>query len=249
MIAENKLGIRPPSSAQVPDLSRVVLTIAEPLDRELIYHLRHEVYANELRQHAPNSQGSLRDVLDDGNIYLVAKVAGCIAGFISITPPSERGYSIDKYFPRETLPFSCNGRLFEIRLLTVTKTYRRSELAPLLMYAALRYVEAHGGSRIISIGRREVVEMYLRCGLRPLGLSVQAGAVTYDLLEAGTDALRERIKEFGGCSIGWKAGQPGISIFRFARRRPVFMAARFSTPSGHDSTRSNEAKRSLTRMC
>src|SRR5258708_3359449 len=66
------------------------------------------------------------------------------------------------------------------------------------MYGALRYVEAHGGSRIVSIGRREVVEMYLRSGLKPVGLTVKAGAVTYDLLEAGTEVVRERMKEFRG---------------------------------------------------
>src|SRR5258708_12587349 len=66
------------------------------------------------------------------------------------------------------------------------------------MYGALRYVEAHGGSRIVSIGRREVVEMYLRSGLKPVGLTVKAGAVTYDLLEAGTEEVPERMKEFRG---------------------------------------------------
>src|SRR5258708_429317 len=185
MIAEKLAGTRPTFSAQALEQSRVVLAAAEPPDREAIYRLRHEVYAREMGQHAPNSTGSLHDALDGANIYLVAKVAGKIAGFISITPPSELGYSIDKYFARESLPFACDGRLFEVRLLTVLRGYRGSELAPLLMYGALRYVEAHGGSRIVSIGRREVVEMYLRSGLKPVGLTVEAGAGTYALLVAG----------------------------------------------------------------
>jgi histidinol-phosphate/aromatic aminotransferase/cobyric acid decarboxylase-like protein len=40
--------------------------------------------------------------------------------------------------------------------------------------------------------------MYLRCGLSPLGLSVQSGAVTYDLLQAPVSAIRNRIEQFGG---------------------------------------------------
>src|ERR1041385_912788 len=96
------------------------------------------------------------------------------------------------------LPFSCNDWLYEIRLLTVLRPYRGRDLATLLMYAAFRWVEAHGGRRVVAIGRREVVEMYLRSGLESLGSSVRCGAVTYDLLSATVTSLRERINTFGG---------------------------------------------------
>src|SRR6266849_5057424 len=80
-----------------------VLSLATEADREAIYRLRHEVYARELGQHAATPVGSLRDALDDWNLYLVAKIAGQITGFISLTPPSagepnsEFHYSIEKY--------------------------------------------------------------------------------------------------------------------------------------------------------
>jgi len=95
-------------------------------------------------------------------------------------------------------PFPFHNRLYEIRLLTVTKPHRGSDLATLLMYAAFRWVEAHGGTRVVAIGRREVVAMYLRCGLEPVGLTVQSGAVTYEILHASTAGLRKRMKAFGG---------------------------------------------------
>src|SRR5258706_5298667 len=181
-----------------PGHHNIVLSVATNQDRECIYRLRHEVYARELGQYASNQAGCLGDALDDGNIYLVAKTAGQLAGFVSLTPPGEAGYSIDKYVAREVLPFPFDDRLYEIRLLTVIKPRRGRELATLLMYAAFRWVEAHGGTRIVAIGRREVVDMYLRSGLKPVGLTVQSGAVTYDLLETTTAALRERMKDFGG---------------------------------------------------
>ena len=181
-----------------------VLSLATQADREEIYRLRHEVYARELGQHAATPAGSLRDALDDWNIYLVAKFADQIAGFISLTPPcdversAEFHYSIDKYIQRDALPFPFDDRLYEVRLLTVLKPHRGRELATLLMYAAFRWVEAHEATRIVAIGRREVVDMYLRSGLEPLGQSVRSGAVTYDLLQVTTAALRERMKNFGG---------------------------------------------------
>src|ERR1041385_1590092 len=127
------------------DDSRIVLTQADAPDRESIYRLRHEVYARELGQHALNAAASLRDALDGGNVYLVAKLEGQIAGFISITPPGGN-YSVDKYVGREQLPFDFDGRLHEIRLLTVERSRRGQELAALLMYAAFRWVESHGGT-------------------------------------------------------------------------------------------------------
>src|SRR3954470_3922147 len=80
---------------------QITLGMANQDDRELIYRIRHAVYARELRQHHPDPAGRLTDVCDHWNSYLVAKVANEISGFISITPPGQRSYSIDKYFSRD----------------------------------------------------------------------------------------------------------------------------------------------------
>src|SRR5882724_4985613 len=180
------------------------LSLATEADREEIYRLRHEVYARELAQHAAAPAGSLRDPLDDWNVYLVAKIADQIAGFISLTPPCAGGtipalhYSIDKYVRRDALPFPFDDRLYEIRLLTVLKPHRGRELATMLMYAAFRWVEAHGGTRIVAIGRREIIDMYLRSGLQQVGVSIQSGAVTYDVLQVSISVLREHMRVFHG---------------------------------------------------
>jgi ribosomal protein S18 acetylase RimI-like enzyme len=144
----------------------------------------------ELHQHEANSAKQLSDPLDARNFYLKACVKGRIVGFVSITPPGGR-YSVDKYFQREVFPFTFDERLYEVRLLTVLPIFRRSTIAPLLMYAALRSIEARGGSRIVAIGRRDVISLYRRAGLKPLGHSTQSGAVTYDLLAATVADLRE----------------------------------------------------------
>jgi histidinol-phosphate/aromatic aminotransferase/cobyric acid decarboxylase-like protein len=172
--------------------------MADERDRQTIYCLRHAVYAQELGQHSVTSRGSLSDTLDAWNVYLVARIDGHIAGFISITPPGKPAYSIDKYFSRDALPFAVDEGLFEIRLLTVLKPYRGGDLALALMYAALRLVESHRGTSIVAIGRQEVLEMYLHGGLTSLGLKVRAGAVTYELLHGTTIELRERANELRG---------------------------------------------------
>ena len=78
--------------------ARFSISLADEHDREIIYKMRHEVYARELGQHAENSQERLTDKLDTINVYIVAKAGTEIAGFVSVTPPTDVGYSIDKNF-------------------------------------------------------------------------------------------------------------------------------------------------------
>ena len=133
-------------------------------------------------QYSPNTTGRLTDSLDAFNHYIVAADGDRIVGFVSITPPGGPGYSVDKYFKREELPFPVDDKLYEIRLLTVPQASRRSMLASALMYAAFRWIEARGGTRIVAIGRKEIRNIHLRVGLNPTGQDVQSGAVTYGLL-------------------------------------------------------------------
>jgi histidinol-phosphate/aromatic aminotransferase/cobyric acid decarboxylase-like protein/GNAT superfamily N-acetyltransferase len=176
----------------------ISIRLARAEDRELIYRLRHEVYARELAQHKTQPQGALNDSLDDFNIYLIAELRGEIAGFISLTPPGFGRYSIDKYLSRAELPFSVDARLFEARLLTVLKPYRGQALAFLLMYAAFRFVEAKGGTRIVGIGRREVLELYRRMGMQSHGREIRSGAVTFELMSAEVSQLRSRVAGYAG---------------------------------------------------
>jgi len=170
----------------------IVVCEATDAQREEIYRARHAVYAGELRQHQENSDARLTDALDSFNVYLTARIEGQLAGFLSITPPCHGRYSIDKYFLRENLPFSLDNGLFEVRLLTVLPRWRGLSLAFLLMYASLRWIDAHGGTRIVAIGRREVLDLYRKSGFETLGMRALSGEVVYELMTAEVSGLRVR---------------------------------------------------------
>ena len=174
----------------------ITLSLADQRDRESIYAIRHQVYAQELRQHSENATGLLSDKLDEVNAYVVAKRSGEIAGFVAVTPPSEHGYSLDKYFPRERVPLIFDRGLYEVRLLTVTRAHRGMHLAFLLMYGALRYVESQGARTIAAIGRLEVFDLYRRAGLKSLGLRATSGEVTYELMTADVRDLQAHLASF-----------------------------------------------------
>ena len=175
---------------------KIELSLATEGDREAISVIRHHVYARELAQHAENAGGRLTDALDAINVYLVARVNGTIAGFVSVTPPSDAGYSIDKYFAREAVPVAFDRGLYEVRLLTVAREHRGADLAVLLMYGALRYLECAGARTVVAIGRLELIDLYERAGLKPLGMRARSGAVTYELMAAEVKDLRERLAMF-----------------------------------------------------
>ncbi|HEV8081755.1 MAG TPA: histidinol-phosphate transaminase [Chitinophagaceae bacterium] len=172
---------------------KIILIAASEQHREDIYNIRHAVYAGELNQHLVNSSNQLKDDLDLVNNYIVAKYYNQVIGFISITSPASKKYSVDKYFNRSSIPYPFDDYLYEIRLLTVIKENRNSYLALALMFAAFRWVQSHGGRYIMAICRTDLISMYCKAGLRPLHVSAESGKVTYELSVACIDDLQKMV--------------------------------------------------------
>ncbi len=223
------------SAVAHPDSSgRLHVRMATDQDREVIYRIRHDVYAAELGQHPANQTGRLTDSLDAYNTYIVISEGSDILGFVSITPPAGKKFSIDKYVKREQLPFPFDDKLYEVRLLTVPQMHRQTLLALALMYASFRWVEARGGTRIIAIGRREIRSMHLRVGLKPVGIDVQAGAVTYGVLQATMNDVHEALPGIGSmlerieADMSWDIGVP------FNTPAPCYHGGQFFTAVGEE---------------
>lgn len=119
--------------------------------------------------------GTLSDGLDGDNVYLVAARGETRIGFVSLTPPWGGRYSLDKYLTREELPVLTDEAPFEIRVLTVEPYWRSTAAAPLLMYAALRWVAARGGRSVVAMGR-----------------TVRSGAVSFEVLSGSVPELTGR---------------------------------------------------------
>jgi histidinol-phosphate/aromatic aminotransferase/cobyric acid decarboxylase-like protein/GNAT superfamily N-acetyltransferase len=228
----NAMAVRPAGIRSTSAHERLTVALASETDRDRIYEYRHEVYARELGQHPPNSARRLSDALDAGNVYLVARCGDDLAAFVSITLPGQGSYSIDKYFAREQLPFTIDAGLFEIRLLTVLKPHRGREVASVLMYAAFRWIESHGGEHIVAIGRREVLDMYLKAGLKQAGLSARSGAVTYDLLYSSVTEVRQTLQSFRGLLTRLESRTRWQLSFPFHKPAACFHGGAFFTRIG-----------------
>ena len=169
------------------------IRVATDEDRIGIYRSRYKVYAVELEQHSPNADRLLKNDLDEFNTYIIALIKDTMVGYVSITPPGQARYSLDGYLPRADWPFDVSDSLYEIRLLTVIPEHRGKLIASALMYAAFRYIQARGGTRIMATGRREVASIYRRIGLRDFGIEIRSGKVTYLLMSALVSEIQEAV--------------------------------------------------------
>lgn len=170
------------------------VSVANTENRQAVYRMRHDVFAAELGQYESHPDGILVDSADVNSVYITASAGGELAGFIGVTPPSSPRFSVDKYLPRDEIPIPFDEGLYEVRALAVKRPLRGSHIAGCLMYAAFRWVEAHGGTHILSIGRRDVLDLYLRLGLQRVGRSFQSGAVTYELISAKVSTIATRLE-------------------------------------------------------
>jgi hypothetical protein len=164
--------------------ARVRVAVAGPEQRVAIMRICTEVYAAADPTSSPAAPSDLAPLLDEQSVYLIVTRAQQVLGFIGITPPTSPRYALETYRPRDQIPIRFDAHLYELRLLTVARQHQRSRLAALLMYAAFRWVEAHGGTRIVAVSRHDLLTLFQHVGLRPVGPPVHTDTGEYIILGA-----------------------------------------------------------------
>ncbi len=194
--------------------TRMKITLAQGDDARVIDHIRHDVYAAELRQFRSNTDETLRDRAEVQSVYIAAFDGTELIGFVGITPPSSPRYSIENHVRQTDLNVPFDEHLFEIRALTVVDQSRGSFAAAALMYAAFRWIQAHGGNQVIAIGHRKVSDMYVRLGMRPIGERFQCGELDYEPLAATIGEVEAELTRFEArlkrleARVDWDLGIP-----------------------------------------
>ena len=76
----------------------------------------------------------------------------------------------------------------------MAKPFRGARTCVLLMYAALRWLEKRGATRVVGIGRREVMNLYEKAGFTALDREIVSEAVRAELMMAELPAARWRFR-------------------------------------------------------
>jgi histidinol-phosphate/aromatic aminotransferase/cobyric acid decarboxylase-like protein len=180
-------------SMKAPLTKRLRLSLANAAERELIAKARHTVYVTELKQYTVRPGERLAEPNGVESVYIGAWIDDGLAGFIAVTPPSSPRFSLEKHVPLADLAFARDAGVYEIRALTVLGPARGTAAAAALMYAALRFVQDAGGTHVVAVGRREVLDMYLRFGFEKSNISFGSGATAYEVIVAPVERIAAHI--------------------------------------------------------
>jgi GNAT superfamily N-acetyltransferase len=173
------------------------ISLATPEELQSIRTIRRSVYALELGQPLEVVEDAASAALESASTLIVACDEAAIVGFVAITPPGSGAYAVERYFPRETVPIAFDDGLYEIRILTVAPQHRGRPVALALAFAALRWVEHHGGRHVVAVGRVDLLSFYRRLGLVPLDLRTVSHEIEFELVHAAVPVLRRRATVLG----------------------------------------------------
>jgi hypothetical protein len=100
----------------MPTPATIAVSLADERDRARIYAIRHQVYAEELKQHAENATARRIDKLDEVNVYLKARQSPLLSfRIVSVADvihwmPAARSHAA-RGIRFDSRPLSCGRRL------------------------------------------------------------------------------------------------------------------------------------------
>ena len=127
-----------------------------------ISKLRYAVYSLELEQYENNINESLED---PGKYFITCVDDSKLVGYVSLNDSQNirmKKFTPEEIFESEILQ-NLSGEIsstFEVRALTVEKANRGKKISEGLMINALRRIHNMGGTDIIAMGHKNVLQLY-----------------------------------------------------------------------------------------
>lgn len=181
---------------------KIEVSIAESSDMEYIWKLNHEIYCEELKQHATSGSRRRVDSKHKDGVFFVARVDQKIVGMISLTPKGHQFSTLKRVPPG--LIIDCDVReMAEIRLLAIMANYRGRGVYDHLIFAVMKYCSTHRIDSVVisAIGKQE--RLYSMMGFinicKPVSegsCSIQPMILTRDLFE-NSSYRRKRLVRIG----------------------------------------------------
>lgn len=172
------------------------IEIRKPLtesDFEAMWSLNHDVFAEELKQHACRDNGLLIDKFHHKNIYYIAAHEHDIVGMISAhwIPP----FSFDQKFSFNASRIYENDKIGEVRLLCVKKDYRKTSVAPKLLFTLISELRKSDINRVLISGLNEQKSLYEHIGFKAIGQPLQDGNAVFHPMSAHREDVLGNLKK------------------------------------------------------
>jgi aspartate aminotransferase-like enzyme/predicted N-acetyltransferase YhbS len=146
----------------------LVFKIAESDDEfAQIHRLNHQTFAAEIPQHAPQSNGILRDKFHDENLYFIAVRGADVVGMMALR--DRRPFSLDAKVPNLNALLPPHGFACEVRLLAVAPSERQGRVFRGLLRQAVEYSAARGYDLALISGTTRQQKLYRHLGFQAFG--------------------------------------------------------------------------------
>lgn len=121
--------------------------------------------------------------------------------------------------------------------MTVLAPHRKRAVAFLLAYAAFRWVQSHAGSRIVAMGRRDLLPFYAALGLASTELVISSGSVEFEVVTAQVDHLAQHVSAQADFSRVLERSEPRLDWrlpIAYRSPAPCFHGGAFFEAIGED---------------
>ncbi|MEQ2009004.1 MAG: GNAT family N-acetyltransferase [Limisphaerales bacterium] len=172
--------------------SPLTFKVADTHDEfEAIHALNYRTFAEEIPQHAPNSERRLVDKFHAENTYLIALAGQQLAGMITLR--ARRPFSLHAKLPDLDAHLPPGRSWVEVRLLAVEKAWRGSDVFAGLMRLLEREVTARGLDAAVVSATTRQRKLYEHLGFEPFGPLVGREGAWYQPMQVTLERFRQRI--------------------------------------------------------
>jgi len=167
---------------------------SEDWEFEQIHQLNYRTFVEEIPQHQPSGTPRLVDKFHHENTYLICLSNDRIVGMIAAR--GRRPFSLDQKLPNLDSYLPPGRRTCEIRLLSVEKAFRNSQVFRGLTALMWQYGLEHGYDLGIISGTTRQQKLYRHLGFVPFGPLLGSGEATFQPMYLTLENFEKQAEEF-----------------------------------------------------
>jgi len=167
---------------------------SEDWEFEQIHQLNYRTFVEEIPQHQPSGTPRLVDKFHNENTYLICLANNRIVGMIAAR--GRRPFSLDQKLPNLDSYLPPGRRTCEIRLLSVEKAFRNSQVFRGLTALMWQYGLEHGYDLGVISGTTRQQRLYRHLGFVPFGPLLGTGEATFQPMYLTLENFEKQAEEF-----------------------------------------------------
>ena len=192
----------------------------EEWEFEQIHQLNYRTFVEEIPQHEPSDMPRLVDRFHKENTYLICLCGNQVVGMIAMR--GQRPFSLDQKLPSLDSHLPPGRRPCEIRLLSVEREFRNTQVFRGLTALVWQYGTDRGFNLAVISGTTRQQKLYRHLGFVPFGPTVGKGEAQFQPMYLTLETFEKNAEEFFRTplrSAGPASFLPGpVAIHRRVRR-------------------------------